>query len=177
MALAWRCSCGAEFTPQQNQLLTRHVKQGREAGEEHAGLGLVDTETGEVKAKVLRTATKLGLVAHSKAWLGNHPEEAARLARQDGGEQQVGASPDGRAEEPPVAPPAIRGRFVTQEVLLDGRLLVLYDLVRVTSPEYDGSLGEWIFDCIMQLYVEHSDEVGLDRLFENTLKVEVASDD
>ncbi len=172
LALAWKCSCGAEFAPNDALKLTRHVKQGKDAGETHKGIGLVDTETGEVLAIVVRTATRLGLVPPSAEWRRKHPEQVQRTTTQAPPAGSTnGDEPPGGAG-PPVATATLRGRVITQEVLLDGRLTVLYDIMRLCFPEYQVTIGEWMFQVILRYYLEHSDELRFGQLFADVVPVE-----
>ena len=172
LALAWKCSCGTEFAPNHNLKLNRHVKLGRAKGETHNGIGLVDTETGEVKALVLQTASRLGLVPYSEKWHKEHPPPVAPTTTQTppaGSEN--GDEPPGGAG-PPVVTATLRGRVVTQEVILDGRLLILYDVMRRRYPEYQVTVGEWMLQVILRYYLEHSDDLSYGQLFADVVKVE-----
>jgi len=62
----------------------------------------------------------------------------------------------------------IKGRFITKIVDLPGDILVLYWLAKAAFPEYDANEGEWIADCVRQFYAEHSEELGLNKLFDKT---------
>lgn len=158
MAAHWECKCGERF-----EQYPGYMEHKRDAeGEGHGLRGLIDDDSSEVLATNLRQAVRLGLVSRSAKRQGK--------ASTDGEE---GASGDGR--EAAVSGTTIRGRFVTREVLLDGRLLLLYDLICQRFPEYNADPGTWIFHCITQLYVEHADELALGQLFEDTMRVEVAS--
>lgn len=170
MALIWKCSCGATFGPSENFKLNRHIKQGKARGEEHASVYLIDIDTGEVKAKSAQAATKFGLIPHGARWHKKHPEAT-----------QPTAPPPGDTKPPDDERPleagesvstSVRARFVTHEVLLDGRLLLLYDLSKQVYPQYDASVGEWLWDVVMQFYMEHSDELPLGKLFEDTIQEE-----
>ncbi|MFH1485536.1 MAG: hypothetical protein ABIH46_05650 [Chloroflexota bacterium] len=167
MPLQWECTCGAVFGSREAQKLTRHVSEGRKLDEEHGFVGLVDSETREVKAKTMPLAVKQGIIPRSKR----------RLKKGNGQAPPDGETPPDDGSKSPDADEkvatSIRGRFVTQEILLDGRLLLFYDLACQRYPEYDASVGEWIWDCISQLYTEHSHELGLGRLFEDTIQPEV----
>jgi len=154
MAQVWKCTCGETF-PEHGFEFTRHIKEGRQRGEEHHSAGLVDDETGETLARTLPEAVQKGLVPRSKKRRGKK-----------GGDHEE-PSGDGREVT------AVKGRFVTQEVLLDGRLLLLYDLARERFPDYDGNIGEWLWDIVIQFHVEHADELGFTKLFEDSVKLEV----
>ena len=184
MARVWKCTCGASF-PKYGFAFTTHIKEGREKGEEHGSAGLVDAETGEILARTLPEAVQMGLVPPStkrQRRLRGMAAKASGVASEGpsvGGSE--GASGDGREgllsedAKKKRSAASLRGRFITEEALLDGRLLIFYDLARERFPEYDASVGEWIWDCIMHFYAEHADELGLGKLFEDTLKVEVES--
>lgn len=172
LTLVWKCSCGAEFAPKHALKLTSHVKQGREKGETHKGIGLVDAETGEVLAIVLRTATSLGLIPYSEEWRKKHSEyvdptitQAPPAGQKNGDKPPTGA-------EPPVVTASLRGRFVTQEVLLDGRLLLLYDIARQCFPEYQATIGEWMLEIILRYYLEHTEDLRFGQLFADVVTVE-----
>jgi len=62
----------------------------------------------------------------------------------------------------------IKGRFITKMVDLPGDILVLYWLAKAAFPEYNANEGEWIADCVRQFYAEHSEELGLNKLFDKT---------
>ena len=62
----------------------------------------------------------------------------------------------------------VKGRFITKMVDLPGDILVLYWLAKAAFPEYDANEGEWIADCVRQFYAEHSEELGLNKLFDKT---------
>jgi len=182
LALAWKCTCGAKFAPPDALRLTSHVKHGRDAGETHQGIGLVDTKTGEVLAKAVKTATAVGLIPYSEKWWGKHPEYLRSSpvvpppAGSKNGDEPPGDAPT--AGKPPAEQTvaAIRGRFFTREVELDGRLLVLYDIMRQCFPDYQVTIGEWMFQTILQYYFEHSDELRFGQLFADVVKVEAAND-
>jgi len=122
-------------------------------------VGLVDKETGEVKTKSVSWATHIGLIPHSKRWHKKHPPPPETPP----GDTKPPDDTSLETAEDRVAT-TVRGRFVTKEILLDGRLLVLYDLVRNTIPEYQADEAKWIWDCVTGYYSEHP-EFGLGRLF------------
>jgi len=180
----WECRCGERFGKYGFEF-TGHIKDGKGRGEDHGIRGLVDDETGEVLAVSLPQAVKRGLVPSSS----EKPRQSSQrrnLGRVLNGETSADISSEEPSEEDNGdhkaqskgkrrAATTVRGKFYTQEVMLDGRLLLLYDLARQRFPEYDASVGEWIWDCIMHFYTEHADELGLGKLFEDSLKVEVES--
>jgi len=177
MAQVWKCTCGAAF-PEHGFPFTRHIKEGRERGEAHGSAGLVDEGTGEVLARTLPEAVAKGFVPPSA-----RRRRSASTSPSADGSEGASASPSAGGGEALLSQGAeekrsaasVRGKFYTQEVMLDGRLLLLYDLARQRFPEYDASVGEWLWDVVMQFYVEHTDELGLGKLFEDSLKVEVES--
>jgi len=190
LALAWKCTCGAKFGPTDGLKLTSHVKHGRGAGETHQGIGLVDTKTGEVLAKVVKTATALGLIPYSEKYWKQHPDYLRSTpvvpptAGSTNGDQPPGDQPPG--DQPPGDKPptgseqtvstAVRARFVTQEVILDGRLLLLYDVARQCFPEYQVPIGDWIFEIILRYYLEHGHQLRMGQLFADVVKVEASHD-
>jgi len=167
MALEWRCVCGATCAPRESLKFNReHVKGGREKGEEHGLVGLFDTETGEIKAKTAVQATRMGLLPHSEKWLKKNPPPPETPT-------DVSKPPDEKPlEAGESVSTSVRARFVTHEVLLDGRLLLLFDLAKQVYPDYDASVGEWLWDVVMQFYMEHSEELPLGKLFEDTIQEE-----
>ena len=185
MARVWKCTCGASF-PKYGFAFTTHIKEGREKGEEHGSAGLVDAETGEILARTLPEAVQMGLVPPSTKGQRRASPKGPRSASTPSGDGSEGPSPEGSegasADGPEALPSedakrkrsaaSVRGKFYTQEVMLDGRLLLLYDLARQRFPEWQGTVGEWIWDCILQFYVEHSDQLGLGELFQDSLEVE-----
>jgi len=172
LALTWKCTCGGEFARHDGLKLTSHVKQGRKAGETHKSIGLVDTKTGEVLAKVVRTATRLGLVHPSAEWLKKHPEQVQGTTTQAPPAGSENGDEPSRGAGPPVVTTTLRGRVVTQEVLLDGRLLILYDVMRRRYPGYQVTIGEWMLQVILRYYLEHSDELSYGQLFADVVPVE-----
>lgn len=65
----------------------------------------------------------------------------------------------------------LKGRFISKTIDLPGELLVFYWLAKAAFPEYDATEGQWITDCINQFYAEHSEELGLNKLFDKTYQV------
>ena len=63
------------------------------------------------------------------------------------------------------------GQVRPRVVQLSERLFILYDLAKIVFPEYEATEGEWIFECIMQFYEEHSEELELSRLFPGLAQV------
>lgn len=62
----------------------------------------------------------------------------------------------------------VKGRFITKVVDISGDILVLYWLAKAAFPDYEATEREWIADCIRQSYAEHSEELGLNKLFDKT---------
>lgn len=101
---------------------------------------------------------------------GEHPS--------DKGDAQEKLEVDAITEPAPAtinAPPhkedQIKGRVITKIIDLPGEILVFYWLAKAAFPEYDATEGEWITDCVRQFYAEHSEELGLSKLFDKTYKV------
>jgi len=187
LALAWKCACGAKFGPTDGLKLTSHVKHGRGEGETHNAIGLVDTKTGEVLAKVVKTATALGLISYSEKYWKKHPDYLRSqpvlppTPGSTNGDEPHGGKPPGDTppgDKPPADQPvsAIRGRFFTREVELDGRLLILYDVMRQCYPDYQVPVGEWILQTVLRYYCEHSRELRFGQLFVDVVPAEAAND-
>ena len=126
-----------------------------------------------------------------KHWSEKHPEYAQELRRRGGqhraktanppagnaggqaggnaGSKQDSADLENEAKKNALKEEQqVKGRFVTKVVDLPGDILVLYWLAKAAFPEYDSTEGEWIADCVRQFYAEHSEELGLDKLFDKT---------
>jgi len=93
----------------------------------------------------------------------------AALAAADGQQKTKTTKPRSEAKTAEVKEEQqIKGRFITKMVDLPGDILVLYWLAKAAFPEYDANEGEWIADCVRQFYAEHSEELGLNKLFDKT---------
>ncbi len=57
------------------------------------------------------------------------------------------------------------GQVRPRVVQLDERLFLLYDLARIVFPDYNATEGEWIFQCVKNYYLEHGEQLELNRLF------------
>lgn len=148
MDLVWRCTCGEEFSKADMRRLS-HVAEGRKRGEEHKIIGLVDKETGEVKATNLKQAVQLGFVPRS--------------TKKRKGEKQI---PD---EAKTTTIPA---KFISRSIDLDARLLILYDIAiaKFGPLGYDATEGEFIWDCITKYFAEHAEDFGLEEVLVGMLQ-------
>jgi len=52
-----------------------------------------------------------------------------------------------------------------EKVRIDPRLFVLYDLAKTALPNYNATMSEWLWDCVIGYYLDHQEELELERLF------------
>ncbi len=77
------------------------------------------------------------------------PVGKGRAARRDGDERK----------------PLLKGKIVVEEFIVDDRLRLLYDLARIRFPQYQVTIGEFIWDVVFSYFKEHKEELGMDLLF------------
>ncbi len=172
----WRCACGKVWEKYGFEV-TKHIHDGKAKGENHKLLGIFDKDTGELLAATLPDAVKLGYSPRSARRPApppapGQPAPASAQAPSEGLLASEASSPDG--------PPAevldyklqaqLKARFVTTEIQLDGRLLVLYDLAKARFPSYGASIGEWLFEIVLRWHLEHADEMAMGRLLDPKVK-------
>lgn len=156
----WYCDCGAAFDRYTFDLTT-HIAHGRKKKETHHLRGLVKEDTGEVVAPNRMIASKMGFDEKSSSTASSK----GLLNKSSSGKPVEGPA----GVSAPETTASLRGRFVTQEVELDSRILVLYDLACTQFPAYQPSVGEFIFEIVTRYFYEHADELQLGRLFPQLL--------
>lgn len=161
MAHVWTCSCGEEFEEVGDRLgfgryKSHTMSMGKSEGKDnHKGLGLYNSETGEqlVKGWSIESAYNKGYVISKE-----EADEIRKAEKQKTDSEEINKY-------------AFKIKSKNIEYEFDPQILLLYDLTRAKYPNYKSTVGEWITECITNYY-RRFPELGLDMWMEQRINFE-----
>ena len=103
-------------------------------GEAHHRLGWLNPETGELLPKKPRI----------------------RKPKQDSSKQDSSSSRKKSS--------ALKGKISPIEVTLDPRMQFFYEWDRIMVPDYDGSLSDWLWECVWGFHIQNKERLKFDLL-------------
>ena len=133
--MPFKCSCG--YTSENGKSFSVHFALNK--GEAHHRLGWLNPETGELLPKKPRI------------W---KPKQVS--PKQDSPKQD---SPGSRKKSS-----ALKGKISPIEVTLDPRMQFFYEWDRIMVPDYDGSLSDWLWECVWGFHIQNKERLKFDLL-------------
>ena len=138
--MPFKCLCG--YTIEGGKAFSAHFKHN--TGDAHRKLGWLNPETGELLPKKPR-------IRKPKQVSPKQDSSKQDSSKQDSSSSRKKSS-------------ALKGKISPIEVTLDPRMQFFYEWDRIMVPDYDGSLSDWLWECVWGFHIQNKERLKFDLL-------------